>query len=50
MVIPSNTYFDEPLCTVRVDIYYTVPVLLKMSSWKSGLGFEKCTCRRYCEK
>jgi len=41
-------YFDEPVCTIQVDVYCTLPVLV-MSSWRWAHGFETCTCRRYCE-
>ena len=27
-VIQAKSYFDEPRCTIHVDVYYTVPVLV----------------------
>ena len=27
-VIPAKSKFNEPRCTIHVDVYYTVPVLV----------------------
>ena len=40
-----------PWCTMHIDIYYTIPVLVTtVYLLKWALGFETCTCRSYCEK
>jgi hypothetical protein len=37
-VIPAKSYFGEPRCTIHLDIYHTVPVLVTAVFLKMSLG------------